>query len=800
MAVRSNLKAASTNLVPNPSVEQVTTSKSGDKPTSWATLTNGTNTTAFNYLKTGHSGNRSLQVNMTKRTSGDAEWYFTPVAVKANTKYTYSDWYQSTFTSQTAVVVTNTSGQDSIIASPMQAASSAWKQVNYTFTTPANAKSVTVRHFINKVGKLTTDDFSLTEATVPTAPTVTMTSPANGATVSGTTNTVSANASDTVGVAGVQFKLDGVNLGAEDTTAPYAVNFDSTTVSDGSHTLSAVARNTSGLTSTATNVTVNVNNTIVTPPSDNLVNNPSADTSSNGTSPDGWTTSSWGTNTPSYTYLNTGHGGGHSLKTEITNYTSGDAKWVFNDVNVAPNKSYTFSDYFQSNIGSQFVAQYTDTSGNVTYQWLADIPASSAWTYKGVTFTTPANVQKVTILHFIAGNGWLIIDDSQLVVTPTLQITNNVPNADLEQAEPTNPGLPMGWTASSWGTNTPKFEYLNDGHNGGHAVKTTVSNYTDGDAKWYFNPITNLVPGNQYKFSTWYKTNSIPHAVAMYNMSDGTTKFYGMSNPQPNGTSDWQFYSNSFQVPLGTQSVSVFFFMPNNGWVEVDDQAIVPYTPVGWNRPLVTLTFDDGEEDNVTNALPLLNQYGFKTTQCFETESIEGVQGGPENVMAFFNSGHEICSHTVTHPMLTQVPLTQLTYELTHPQTYLQSLTGKPVRDFASPYGDYNQAVNTEIMKYYRSHRTVDEGYNSKDNFDIYRLRVQNMTPTTTLEQYNYWINQAIKDNTWLILVYHRIATDTPDAYDTMLPDFKLQMQALKNSGVTVKTWSDALDEVTAQL
>ena len=50
-------------------------------------------------------------------------------------------------------------------------------------------------------------------------PTVPVTRPANNATVSGTV-TVSASASDDAGVAGVQFKLDGVNLGAEDTTEP----------------------------------------------------------------------------------------------------------------------------------------------------------------------------------------------------------------------------------------------------------------------------------------------------------------------------------------------------------------------------------------------------------------------------------------------------------------------------------------------------------------------------------------------------------------------------------------------------
>src|SRR5256885_1848213 len=78
-----------------------------------------------------------------------------------------------------------------------------------------------------------------------TAPTVAMTAPAAGATVGGTV-TVSASATDNVGVVGVQFKLDGANLGAEVTAAPYTVPWDTTTASNAAHTLTAVARDAAG--------------------------------------------------------------------------------------------------------------------------------------------------------------------------------------------------------------------------------------------------------------------------------------------------------------------------------------------------------------------------------------------------------------------------------------------------------------------------------------------------------------------------------------------------------------------------
>ncbi len=96
-----------------------------------------------------------------------------------------------------------------------------------------------------------------------TPPSVSLAAPANGATVSGTV-TISADASDNVGVAGVQFKVDGNNVGAEDTSAPYSVAWNTTNFAHGSHTITAVARDAAGNTATSATVTVTVLNT--TPP------------------------------------------------------------------------------------------------------------------------------------------------------------------------------------------------------------------------------------------------------------------------------------------------------------------------------------------------------------------------------------------------------------------------------------------------------------------------------------------------------------------------------------------------------
>src|SRR6266480_78737 len=66
---------------------------------------------------------------------------------------------------------------------------------------------------------------------------VAMTSPASGSIVSDTVPVrASVSVIGLITVRGVQFQLDGANLGAEDTSAPYSVSWNTTTTGNGSHT------------------------------------------------------------------------------------------------------------------------------------------------------------------------------------------------------------------------------------------------------------------------------------------------------------------------------------------------------------------------------------------------------------------------------------------------------------------------------------------------------------------------------------------------------------------------------------
>ncbi len=94
-------------------------------------------------------------------------------------------------------------------------------------------------------------------------PTISISGPSNGATVSGTIN-FAATASDNAGVTSVDF-YQGLALLSSDTTSPYSYSWDTKTVKDGSYTLTASAHDAAGNTTNAS-VTITVKNNTTPPP------------------------------------------------------------------------------------------------------------------------------------------------------------------------------------------------------------------------------------------------------------------------------------------------------------------------------------------------------------------------------------------------------------------------------------------------------------------------------------------------------------------------------------------------------
>src|SRR5262249_35546670 len=105
-------------------------------------------------------------------------------------------------------------------------------------------------------GNVATATVTFVHDTMP--PSVSLTAPQGGSTVSGTV-TVSANATDNVGVQNVYFYVDGALINS-DSVAPYGVSWNTANVADGPHTLRATAYDVGNHSADSATVTVTVLN------------------------------------------------------------------------------------------------------------------------------------------------------------------------------------------------------------------------------------------------------------------------------------------------------------------------------------------------------------------------------------------------------------------------------------------------------------------------------------------------------------------------------------------------------------
>lgn len=406
-------------------------------------------------------------------------------------------------------------------------------------------------------------------------------------------------------------------------------------------------------------------------------------------------------------------------------------------------------------------------------------------------------------------------------ISPT-NVINVVANPSVETANSKNANQPLNWSTDHWGTNNAIFTYLKSfGHSGTHSLEVQIpatkgsNDYsTFGDAKWVFNSIT-VKPGDTYDFSDWYQSNIISEVV-VYFTNNGIPDYYMGLRTAPVttngvlGSSNWSHYSESFVVPYKAKTMTVYHLINTSGTLITDDYALNKITPQGFNRPIVSLTFDNCWENNTYTVLPILKNNSWEGTfyisTVFTNNTVINNKGltGIQAIKDIFADGDEVASHSVDHSVsLTNASPAEINYQLTASKAFLGNIVGiANVTDYATPFGDYNDIVVNDIKPIYSSHRTTDEGYNTKENFDPYRLIVQNMLNDTTNAEFGSWINETIKTNSWLILVYHCVKPTKAGLsdYDTPQPDFAPQMAILKNSGVTVETVAQALAEVEPQM
>lgn len=145
------------------------------------------------------------------------------------------------------------------------------------------------------------------------------------------------------------------------------------------------------------------------------------------------------------------------------------------------------------------------------------------------------------------------------------------------------------------------------------------------------------------------------------------------------------------------------FFLKCLGYKGLSMRDLEPYLKGERQGRVVGITFDDGYQNNVQNALPVLKKHGFTAT-CYAVSSmIGGVNSWDRDIgvaqkslmttndwHVWQDNGMEIGSHTRTHADLTKLTADAAIDEISASKRELEDSLGSEVRHFCYPYGRFD--------------------------------------------------------------------------------------------------------------
>lgn len=113
--------------------------------------------------------------------------------------------------------------------------------------------------------------------------------------------------------------------------------------------------------------------------------------------------------------------------------------------------------------------------------------------------------------------------------------------------------------------------------------------------------------------------------------------------------------------------------------------------PQGKTKAL-TMSYDDGRDQDV-RLVSIFNQYGIKGSFNLNYGLMHWEDRVNKDQVAELYKGHEVATHTATHPTISRCPLTEVAMEILEDRKGLESLTGNLVRGHAYPNGSYSEDI-----------------------------------------------------------------------------------------------------------
>ena len=212
-------------------------------------------------------------------------------------------------------------------------------------------------------------------------------------------------------------------------------------------------------------------------------------------------------------------------------------------------------------------------------------------------------------------------------------------------------------------------------------------------------------------------------------------------------------------------AVVFFSIMALTASVSLAGSVAAPYEIGTWRgfRPAaISYTFDDGCSNQFAVAIPMFDARGFKLTLFSVVGATNSLFPGWSKLQNAAAKGHEIASHTLSHPNLAELPDSQQTTELKDSQAAINAnVSGQKCLTLAYPYCvEANEALTSQ---YYIAARTCSGRIvpATPANFmNISSFACGSQGPVRTTQDFNSKANDAVTTNGWCVFLIHGIDND----------------------------------------
>ena len=217
-----------------------------------------------------------------------------------------------------------------------------------------------------------------------------------------------------------------------------------------------------------------------------------------------------------------------------------------------------------------------------------------------------------------------------------------------------------------------------------------------------------------------------------------------------------------------------------------------------------SITIDDNGEGDMRNIqASILEEYGVRGTFNIITDFLARKPAKRQMFLDIFNRGHELASHSATHPFLKGADIDLIWSELSESKRFIEELTGEPCVSYTAPYGDMDPNISEVAQEFYISARGTRSGINAIADANIYNLKIGPPPPYYIYDPNTAWtdeeycerlktyVKEVIAAGGWGIDMFHNLG---------LFPSEKLNSGSQINESVLRNHLSDITSSYASSL